>query len=113
MTTEGTKYKTLSIGEAKEKLDAGSGVAFVDIRPPGDWAGGHVPGAQNLPLVSVKGRSREIPTEGTVVFYDQSGANAPKAAEILLGMEDFKDVAVLEGGLDAWRKAGHPLETIN
>jgi rhodanese-related sulfurtransferase len=110
MTTQ--TYKTISIEDAKQKLDAG-GVAFVDIRPPGDWAGGHVPGAQNLPLVSVKGRSREIPENTPVIFVDQNGANAPKAAEILLGLEGFTDVSILDGGLDAWRKAGHPMETIN
>lgn len=103
-------FSRIDAAEAKEKLDAGA--AFVDTRPPADWAGGHVPGAQNLPLISVRGRSREIPQDVDVVFTCQNGERSPQAAEVASKLE-FKNVFVLEGGIDAWTKAGHALETIN
>lgn len=103
-------FSRIDVAEAKSKLEGGA--AFVDTRPPADWAGGHVPGAQNLPLISVRGRSREIPQDVEVVFVCQNGERSPQAAEVASSL-GFKDVFVLEGGIDAWIKAGNPLETIN
>jgi len=104
-------FTRISVAEAKEKLDGGS-AAFVDTRPPADWAGGHVPGAQNLPLVSIRGRSREIPENSEVIFFCQNGDRSPQAAEIASTL-GFKDVFIIDGGIDAWVKAGNALETIN
>ena len=79
MPTENEVFTLISPAEAKEKIDAGA--AVVDTRPPGDWAGGHIPGAQNLPLISIRGRSREIAEGVEVIFVCQDGARAPQAAE--------------------------------
>lgn len=108
---ENETFTRISVDEAKAKV-GGENVAFVDVRPPADWAGGHVPGAQNLPLISVRGRSREIPEGAAVIFTCQTGDKAPQAAA-LAGTLGFADVSVLEGGIDAWVKGGNPLETIN
>src|SRR5688572_7195676 len=92
---ENEVFTRISPAEAKEKIDAaaaaaaaateaspaGPGVAVVDTRPPADWAGGHVPGAQNLPLISIRGRAREIPEGAAVIFVCQTGDRAPQAAE--------------------------------
>ena len=110
MATENETYTRIDAAEAKAKLDAGA--AFVDTRPPADWAGGHVPGAQNLPLISVRGRSREIPQDVAVVFVCQNGDRAGQAAEVASTL-GFKEVYVLDGGVNAWTQAGNALETIN
>jgi rhodanese-related sulfurtransferase len=137
MATDNKVYKLISPAEAKEKIDAAAtaaaaaaappaaegapatpaapaapGVAVVDTRPPADWAGGHIPGAQNLPLVSIRGRAREIPEGSAVIFVCQTGDRAPQAAETLSTL-GFSEIYVLDGGVDAWVKAGNSLETIN
>lgn len=108
---ENESFTRISAAEAKEKLDGGT-AAFVDTRPPADWAGGHVPGAQNLPLISIRGRSREIPADVEVIFICQTGDKAGQAAEQATKLE-FKDVFIIDGGVDAWKKEGYALETIN
>jgi rhodanese-related sulfurtransferase len=110
MATDNQVYTKISAAEAKEKIDAGA--AVVDTRPPADWAGGHVPGAQNLPLVSIRGRAREIPEGAEVIFVCQDGERSPQAAETAHGL-GFEKVYVLDGGVNAWVKAGNGLETIN
>lgn len=115
---ENEVFTRISPAEAKEKIEAAAAsegasvVAVVDTRPPADWAGGHVPGAQNLPLISIRGRSREIPEGAAVIFVCQSGDRAPQAAETLSTL-GFNEIYILEGGVDAWVKAGNTLETIN
>jgi rhodanese-related sulfurtransferase len=110
MATENEVYTKISAAEAKEKIEAGA--AVVDTRPPADWAGGHVPGAQNLPLISIRGRSREIPEGAEVIFVCQDGVRSPQAAETAKTL-GFEKVFVLDGGVNAWTKAGNALETIN
>jgi rhodanese-related sulfurtransferase len=110
MTTDNQVYTTISAAEAKEKIDGGA--ASVDTRPPADWAGGHVPGAQNLPLISIRGRYREIPEGVDVIFVCQDGTKSPQAAEQAKGL-GVEKVFVLDGGVNAWVAAGNGLETIN
>jgi len=45
-----------------------------------------------------------------VYIYDQNGTNSAKAAEMMIKM-GFKKVVILQGGLNAWQKAG--LEVLN
>ena len=69
---------------------------FVDVRTPEEYAGGHVPGAINIPLDQVKDRLsefRQMPKP--VVAYCRSGARSGMATSILqqCGIED-----VINGG---------------
>lgn len=44
-----------------------AGAVVVDVREPDEYAGGHVPGAVNIPLSQVPARTGEVPT-GTRVY---------------------------------------------
>ncbi len=44
-------------------------VTLVDVRPPEEYAQGHIAGALNLPLDSLEERLRELPPEREVVAY--------------------------------------------
>ena len=82
----------------------------LDVRTPGEFAGGHVPGALNLPHTEVASRLEEIrPAEGReVVVYCESGRRAGMAEEVLRGA-GIGGVRHLEGDMRAWRGSGLPL----
>jgi len=44
-------------------------VTLVDVRPPEEYAQGHIAGALSLPLDSLEERLRELPPEREVVAY--------------------------------------------
>jgi glyoxylase-like metal-dependent hydrolase (beta-lactamase superfamily II)/rhodanese-related sulfurtransferase len=76
----------------------------VDVRNPGETAGGVVPGAVNMPLPQLTSRVAELePTRPTVV-YCASGYRSSIAASVLAAA-GFDDVSDLLGGYEAW-KAG-------
>lgn len=57
---------------------------FVDVRTPQEYAGGHVPGAINIPLDEVQNRLDEFKKmTQPVVAYCRSGARSGMATSIL------------------------------
>ena len=83
---------------------AGRGARIVDIRSPDEFARARLPGAENHPL------ERLAPFDGVVpvVFHCRSGARTAACAQ-RLAASCTGEGYVLEGGLEAWRKAGLPV----
>ncbi|MDE2842616.1 MAG: rhodanese-like domain-containing protein, partial [Chloroflexota bacterium] len=96
--------------EQARASDSGSAVIFVDTS--GDFAQGHVPGARWAPRgwleLQIEGLVPDKDTSITVSCRD--GQNSVFAAATLRDM-GYSSVAVLSGGMNAWRAAGLPVET--
>jgi len=97
----------LTAAEAKDKVDGGAQI--IDVRTPGEYAGGHVPGATNIPHMSVLARQSELAKNKELVFICQVGQRSALACEFAAAA-GFKDLFNVEGGTDAWVKAGLPVE---
>jgi rhodanese-related sulfurtransferase len=68
--------------EARRLIAAGA--RLLDVRSPGEYAGGHLPGAVNLPVQELDRRLAEAgPRDGELVLYCRSGHRSARAAEIL------------------------------
>ena len=94
-----------TIGPAAAKRLIDEGAHLVDIREPDEHARERVPGARNAPL----SRLDTLPANAkAIVFHCRSGArtsaNATRLADSA-GCEAY----ILEGGIDAWKKAGLPV----
>ena len=61
-----------------------SGALLLDVRTPGEFAGGHIEGALNIPVQELGTRVSEVgPTSRPVVVYCRSGGRSCAAAGIL------------------------------
>jgi rhodanese-related sulfurtransferase len=86
------------------------GVPVLDVRTPGEFAGGHVPGAVSLPM----GFSVDDPALASldrsepVYVICQSGGRSSRAAD-QLARAGYRAVNVT-GGTAAWIAAGHEVE---
>ena len=86
----------------RELLDDDHHALFVlDVRNPGEFAAGHVDGANNIPLNRLEGRLDELPRDRRMVVHCASGYRSSIAASILKrsGLDHVMD---LVGGYDAW-----------
>lgn len=92
---------------ALRQLDQDLGETLVDVRQASEWAAGHLPGAQHLELGSVQDLARSIPA-GPLTIYCEHGGRAMTGAS-LLESQGRRDLAVLDGGFEAWSKAGRPV----
>lgn len=84
-------------------------VTVVDVRAPGEWEAGHLPGVVNIPLGELPERLAEIPADRPVVLHCQGGGRSSIAAS-LLQARGLADAVNLAGGFTAWRAAGLPIE---
>ncbi|MDA4889024.1 rhodanese-like domain-containing protein [Streptomyces sp. MS2A] len=83
----------------------------VDVRSAGEYAGGHLPGAHNVPLERLDEAADALGTaaaRGPLLLVCASGNRSAKACARLAGRGT--EAATLEGGTSAWASAGHPVE---
>jgi rhodanese-related sulfurtransferase len=100
-------FTRLSVQEAKEKIDHGAQV--IDVRTPGEYAGGHVPGSINIPHMSILAQKDKLAKDRELVFICQVGQRSALACEFAAAA-GFKDLYNVEGGTEAWIKAGYGVE---
>lgn len=86
-------------------------VTVVDVRPPEEYAFGHVPGAVNVPLKELEEHMQELPHDQEIVAYCR-GPYCVLAYEAVerLRQRGFR-ARRLEDGFPEWRVAGLPVES--
>ncbi|MBM1172117.1 rhodanese family protein [Microvirga arabica] len=99
---------TLSPTEAKRLLDQGA--ILVDIREADEHARENIPGARLASLSRLEQADLALPEGQPVIFHCKSGARTQgNAARLAAKVGSASEAFVLEGGLDAWKKAGLPV----
>jgi len=94
--------KSPDINEGVKTCAATPGAVLLDVRDPGEYAAGHIPGSINLPLSEIKSAEDRFPDMDTPLFvYCLSGARSSKAIAAL-GEMGYTKLTNL-GGIRAWR----------
>ena len=87
-----------------------SGTATViDVRQPGEYVTGHVPGSLFVPMSELSSRLAEIDRNRPVHVICASGNRSSAMAHFLLG-QGF-DARSVTGGVTAWVESGRPVVT--
>ena len=88
-----------------------NGAILVDIRSSAEFAGKHIDGAASLPLDQLDSQPQPFSAGDTVIFSCLSGMRTRQNAELLKqSAQACNEVYLLEGGLNAWQRAGLPVE---
>ena len=91
------------------KTAAGAGAFLLDIRTPGEYAEGYIPGAVNVTLREIPDLMDAIPMDQQVISYCKSGYRCALSIPVLhvLGFDTAK---CFTGSWLAWVDAGEPVE---
>jgi rhodanese-related sulfurtransferase/biotin operon repressor len=97
---------------AKELLErARKGlVTVLDVRPPEEYAAGHLPGALNIPVHELEKRLNELPKRREVVAYCRGPYCLMSYDAVSLLRRKGRKARRLQDGLPEWRAAGLPVE---
>lgn len=97
---------------ARELLDrARKGlVTVLDVRPPEEFAAGHLPGAVNIPINELEKRLSELPKRKEIVAYCRGPFCLMSYDAVNLLRRKGLKARRLEAGLPEWRHAGMPIE---
>jgi rhodanese-related sulfurtransferase len=102
-------YHNVSPQAAHQRLADDPTARLIDVRTPIEFREVHAEGAHNIPLDELKpadlsGSSKS----GEIFVLCKSGGRAAKACEALLAA-GLINVFRIEGGTDAWERAGLPV----
>jgi glyoxylase-like metal-dependent hydrolase (beta-lactamase superfamily II)/rhodanese-related sulfurtransferase len=103
----------MSMAEVRRQIEHPDGsLLLLDVREREAFRGGHLPGAHNIARGELELRAdRELPDPtARIVTHCQFGKISTLAAQTLRTMGYGRAVA-LDGGLEAWTRAGFPLIT--
>lgn len=116
MTAAVTQYVStlpegwLNVGDTTAFKDALTveGTVLIDIREPGEFAEGHIPGAINIPIRDIPESLNHIPTDRPVFIYCASGWRAGLALSSLRLM-GYDNVLAYAPSVKGWTAAGEAL----
>jgi rhodanese-related sulfurtransferase len=100
-----TPIIALTADQARDRLHE---LTVIDVRTPGEYAAGHLPGAHNIPLDHLDAALpslRAAVERGELLVVCASGARSATACERLA--DQGINAATLTGGTTAWTQLGH------
>ncbi|GAA0079198.1 FAD-dependent oxidoreductase [Clostridium sp. CTA-5] len=87
-------FKQVNIDKVRELVENNSYI--VDVRERGEYANGHIKGAQNIPLSELRERINEIPKDKPVYLHCRTGQRSYNAALALQNL-GFNNVCNITG----------------
>lgn len=85
------------------------GGILIDICEADEYARERIPGAQHIALSQLDAADFAAYRDKTVIFHCRSGTRTTSdGARLQAKTDGVREAYVLEGGLDAWRRAGLP-----
>jgi rhodanese-related sulfurtransferase len=99
--------KTISPQDAAALVRQGA--VLIDVRDADEHARERIPGARHHALGRIDEQTPVRQGDDILVFHCRSGARTAANAGRLAAAADACDAYILEGGLDAWKKAGLPV----
>jgi rhodanese-related sulfurtransferase len=98
---------TITAEELQALRQPGSGLLLLDVRSPIEFESERIEGALNVPLEALDAHRDEIAEGADLVVVCRTGVRATIAAESLA--RSGLQARVLDGGMQAWRRARLPL----
>jgi len=107
---------TINMQTFKDVLDSKAYDMIIDVREPNEYAGGHVPGAINIPRGVIEfriwrhiGYPDAMDTAKRIYLYCKSGSRCALATRSLQDL-GFSRVVAVDMKINDWVAAGYPLE---
>jgi len=99
--------QTLTPGQVEQMLL--NGAILIDIRRTAEFNREHIPQARSNPLATLEPESLTLPPDSPIIFHCQAG-HRTRLYAARLEQSAQTDIFILEGGINAWKRSGLPVE---
>lgn len=102
----------VNVSQSHDLISADPSIIIVDVRSGMEFQRGHIDGAININYLLPRFRNHlsGLDPDKTYLVHCKSGHRSGRAAPIMKA-EGFSNVIHMDGGFDAWKKAGLPIES--
>ena len=101
---EATGMKTMSVGELRQRLEAGEDLFVLDVRNLNEYDICRLPQATLIPMNTIPNNVKRIPQDRPVVVHCHHGTRSANVIQYLEQNHGFRNLINLEGGIDAWAR---------
>ncbi|MGB9628084.1 MAG: rhodanese-like domain-containing protein [Thermodesulfobacteriota bacterium] len=103
--------KSVSAEEVKAAIDKKEKAVILDVRDPGEFAAGHLPGAINVSRGTLEwGIWSKVPDQGTKIYVYCKTAGRSALATKTLNDLGYKNAVLMDAQFEDWIKKGYPVE---
>jgi rhodanese-related sulfurtransferase len=103
--------RLVTAAEVKEALDKKEQAVFLDVRDPGEFAAGHLPGAINVSRGTLEFKIWDkVPDPNARIYvYCLTAMRSALAAKTLNDL-GYKNAVLMNAYFEEWVQAGYPVE---
>jgi rhodanese-related sulfurtransferase len=101
------KVDPTEVSAAEGAALVAEGALLLDVREDDEWAAGHAPAAEHMPMSRIQRDYERLPADRRIVCICHVGARSAIVAEALRNAG--WDAVNLAGGMNAWERAGLPV----
>ncbi len=103
--------KTVSAADVKAAIDKKEKAVLLDVRDPGEYAAGHLPGAINVSRGTLEFAVwGKLPDQTAMIYvYCKTAGRSTLATKTLNDM-GYKNAVLMDAQFEDWIKAGYPVE---
>jgi rhodanese-related sulfurtransferase len=103
--------KTVKAEEAKAAIDKKEKAVFLDVRDPGEFSAGHLPGAINISRGTLEFNIwGKVPDQSAKIYVYCKTAGRSSLATKTLNDLGYKNAVLVDVQFEDWIKAGYPVE---
>jgi rhodanese-related sulfurtransferase len=100
---------SLTIPEAKKLLESRKDLQLIDVRSPLEFSQVSLKGSRNVPFIDIMEGRHNLAKDKPILLVCSIGGRSFAAVQVLQE-KGYQEVYNLDGGIDAWRRAGLPVE---
>jgi rhodanese-related sulfurtransferase len=103
--------KVVTPADVKTAIDNKEKAIFLDVRDPGEYAAGHIPGAMNISRGTLEFNVfGKIPDQSAKIYVYCKTAGRSTMATKTLNDLGYKNAVLMDAQFEDWIKAGYPVE---
>ncbi|MEA2467680.1 MAG: hydroxyacylglutathione hydrolase [Thermoleophilaceae bacterium] len=107
---DAARIERVPVGDLHARSEEDPSLQILDVRERDEWEAGHIPGSIHVPYHDLHELPDELDPAQPIAVLSASGQRAAVAASLVARLGGEHVVHVVDGGVPAWERAGHPIE---